>query len=765
MQKKPPIVGMVNSIGQHSLARKITLVMVMIVILVSVASLSFNWVIVSKDNEKEFIEKSDEYSSYLQESLELPLWNYDTLLIAKLGQMMMSNEIVTSLTIKNNDGDILFEAEKKDEADLIVKREQIVYRNRSVGSFQMGLSKRIYNENQIQIITIGSATVIAIILSMLAGVMLSVKRLIKKPLQEFSERIDSIAKGDYRFDTQTVYVELQGVMERFNQMALKVKHREESLVEANKRLTAEIDERKKMERLLRESEERYRSLNSNVPIGVFRNAINGKLISLNPALMQMLEIREGYDINELQAVDFYCHSADRDYLVNEIVRCGRINGFECRFKTYGGNQIWVSISARGIKDESGRITYIDGIVQNITQQKEVEAEKDRLQSQLIQVQKMEAIGTLAGGIAHDFNNILGAILGYAQLAQINSSEDPKIRKYLDQIFTASERAKELVKQILTFSRQAETEKIPVDVGVIVKEALKLLRASIPATIEIRRNVESNLGVVEADSIQIHQIVMNLCTNAFHAMEQEGGRLDVSLIPVEIEAGDAFRYHDITPGRYLKLTVADTGHGMDANTMSRIFEPYYTTKDIGMGTGMGLATVHGIVKKHGGDITVTSEQGVGTTFQVLLPVTEIKFKRDRDNATSLPQGNEKILLVDDEKSLADLGKDLLESLGYSVETRTSAHDALEAFRIQPGKYHLIITDMTMPSMHGKKLAEEIKKIRPDIPIILCTGYSTLLSSDHVMDQSISRILMKPLTVEELGRSVRKVLDEAKDSILQ
>jgi PAS domain S-box-containing protein len=598
---------------------------------------------------------------------------------------------------------------------------------------------------------------------MLAGVMLSVKRLIKKPLQEFSERIDSIAKGDYTIDTQTIYVELQGVMERFNQMAVKVKHREESLVEANKRLTSEIEERKKMERLLRESEERYRSLNANVPIGVFRNAINGKFISLNPALMQMLEIREGDDLGDLQAIDVYCHSADRDYLVNEITRYGWINGFECRFKTYGGNQIWVSISARGIKDESGRITYIDGIVQNITQQKEVEEEKDRLQSQLIQVQKMEAIGTLAGGIAHDFNNILGAILGYAQLAQINSTEDPKIRKYLDQIFTASERAKELVKQILTFSRQAETEKIPVDVGVIVKEALKLLRASIPTTIEIRRKVESNLGVVEADSIQIHQIVMNLCTNAFHAMEQEGGRLDVSLIPVEIEAADALLYQDITPGRYLKLTVADTGHGMDANTMSRIFEPYYTTKDVGMGTGMGLATVHGIVKKHGGDITVCSEQGVGTTFQVLLPVTEIEMKRDRDNSTSLPIGNEKILLVDDEKTLADLGKDLLESLGYSVETRTSAHDALEAFRIQPGKYHLIITDMTMPNMHGKKLAKEIKKIRPDIPIILCTGYSTLLSSDHAMDQSISRILMKPLTVAELGTSVRNVLDEAKDSI--
>jgi len=371
---------------------------------------------------------------------------------------------------------------------------------------------------------------------------------------------------------------------------------------------------------------------------------------------------------------------------------------------------------------------------------------------------MEAIGTLAGGIAHDFNNILSAILGYAQLAQLNSSENPKVQGYIDQLYSAGERAKELVQQILAFSRQGKSEKVPVDIGLVVKEALKLLRASIPSTIEIRQNVKSNLGTVEADQTQIHQIVMNLCTNAFHAMEKDDGHLSVNLVPVTIGINEISAYNDIKSGPYLKLTVTDTGHGMSADTLSRIFEPYFTTKKEGKGSGIGLATVHGIVKNHGGDIEVHSKPGEGTTFHILFPVIGTKVEKAKETPNSFPTGTEQILFVDDEKYIIDIGKELLEGLGYQVETRASAFDALEAFRIQPDKYDMVITDMTMPKMTGEQLASEIRKIRPNIPIILCTGYGSRITSEYSTEMGISRMLMKPLTLSDLAKNVRKVLDK-------
>jgi CheY-like chemotaxis protein len=252
--------------------------------------------------------------------------------------------------------------------------------------------------------------------------------------------------------------------------------------------------------------------------------------------------------------------------------------------------------------------------------------------------------------------------------------------------------------------------------------------------------------------------MNLCTNAFHAMDKKGGQLDVNLTPVKIDTGDSSAYQDIKPGKYLKLIVTDTGHGMNTDTLSRIFEPYFTTKKEGKGTGMGLATVHGIVKNHGGDIKAYSEEGTGTSFQILFPVIESRAEKIIEASDSFPRGTEQILFVDDEKFLADIGKETLESLGYQVEIRTSSYDALEAFRKQPDKYDMVITDITMPKMTGEQLAAEIKKIRPNIPIILCTGFSNRITSEGAIEKGISSILMKPLTIRDLANSVRKIMDK-------
>ena len=316
--------------------------------------------------------------------------------------------------------------------------------------------------------------------------------------------------------------------------------------------------------------------------------------------------------------------------------------------------------------------------------------------------------------------------------------------------------KGLVQQILAFSRQSKSEKVPTDIGLVTKEALTLLRASIPTTIDIEQSVRSGVGAVAADPNQIHQIVLNLVTNAFQAIGSNSGKIVIGLEKTEISPGDAF-YPNLNPGGYLKLVVADTGTGMNANTLNRIFDPYFTTKEQGEGTGLGLSVVHGIVRDHGGDIQVYSEVGVGTTFEVLFPQMRAETKKAIETSKPLETGHETILLVDDEKVLIDIGKAMLEQLGYTVETRANPQDALNAFKAKPDKYDLVISDMTMPYMTGDTLAKEIKKLRPDIPIILSTGFSEKLISENLSEAGISDVLMKPIALKDLAKTVRSALD--------
>jgi PAS domain S-box-containing protein len=374
-----------------------------------------------------------------------------------------------------------------------------------------------------------------------------------------------------------------------------------------------------------------------------------------------------------------------------------------------------------VSDTSGKIINFVSIKRDITH--EIELEK-----QLIQSQKMEAIGTLAGGIAHDFNNILAAIMGCAELALIDVPKETRLYDDVQKILNAGYRAKGLVQQILTFSRKSEEEKAPVQIRHLVKEALKFVRSSLPAIIEIHEEIAGEIGIVNANPTQMHQVIMNLCTNASHAMP-EGGILEIGLRNVDFDSHYAARYPDIDPGKYLRLTVSDTGEGMTSEVMDRIFEPYFTTKEKGVGTGMGLSVVHGIVKSHGGTVTVYSKPGKGSTFHVYIPLIKEGVKRPEiDEDTVIPTGNERILFIDDEPALVDLGKRMFEQLGYEVTSRTSSVEALELFKARPDRFDLVITDMTMPNIMGDKLAHELMKIRPDIPIILCTGYSEKITEE-------------------------------------
>ena len=367
---------------------------------------------------------------------------------------------------------------------------------------------------------------------------------------------------------------------------------------------------------------------------------------------------------------------------------------------------------------------------------------------------------MAGGIAHDFNNILGAMLGYTELALEDIPTNLETREQLEQVLKSGTRAKKLIQQILSFSRRGDPEKKRIQIAPVIEETLDLLRATLPTTIEIVRDMVSSPGSVLADPTQIHQMLMNLCTNAAHAMKEGGGILKIRVVRIDLNGNAASPHPRLPPGGYVRVSVADTGKGMDQDTMERIFEPFFTTKETGQGTGMGLAVVHGIVKAHGGAISVDSEVDRGSAFHVYLPLLKGEAEEENEGeGVSPPSGNEHILVVDDEEELVDLFKKMLERLGYQVTSRTSSLDAVDVFKAHPGRYHLMITDQTMPNMTGLDLAKTIHGIRPDMPIVLCTGYSDLISLQSAEGIGVKRLLTKPLTVRDLATTVRAVLDGA------
>ncbi|EKD27275.1 MAG: hypothetical protein ACD_79C00773G0002 [uncultured bacterium] len=409
------------------------------------------------------------------------------------------------------------------------------------------------------------------------------------------------------------------------------------------------------------------------------------------------------------------------------------------------------------------LTDFSNMVWDIVNYKKREEEKLKLEEQLRQFQKMETIGTLAGGIAHDFNNILSAILGYSELAYGKLSQaDNSIKENIREVMKAGERAKGLIQQILAFSRKSDLEFMPVKLDIVVKEAVKLLRATIPVSIEISENIDTNTGTVLADQVQVHQIIMNICTNAYQAMRPNKGRMGINLCNVEIGLEDTKTESFIlTPGKYVKLQITDTGCGMDKKTIERIFDPYFTTKPKGEGTGLGLSVVHGIVKSYGGHISVYSEPGKGSAFNIYLPLY-LGHEKEQDVAydSKIEGGNERILVLDDERTIVALEKTLLESLGYKVTDCTNVLEALKIFQENPENYDLIITDMTMPKMSGVEFARHLRMIRQDIPIIICTGFSDQLDEDKSKSLGINAYLIKPVIRKDLSDAIRKVLDAKK-----
>ena len=425
----------------------------------------------------------------------------------------------------------------------------------------------------------------------------------------------------------------------------------------------------------------------------------------------------------------------------------------------GGEEHTMSIQAARIYNQHGEVIGAVQTAQDITERIRIQKEQEKLQSQLIQAQKIEAIGTLAGGIAHDFNNILTGIMGYTELYKDAVRDRPKVYHSMEQVLKAAERARDLVKQILTFSRKAEQEKKPIAIAPIVKEVVNFMRASLPATIEITLKSKEPSDVVMANPTQMHQVLVNLCTNSGHAMKDKGGVLEIGIEEILIDADDRLNHQSIRHGHYLLLTIRDTGNGISQENIERIFEPYFTTKEKGEGTGLGLAVVRGIVKDHGGEIRVYSEVGKGTIFRVYLPLLlkQTEDEKAVEKTFSLGKG-EKILFIDDEKMVADMNKQLLEGLGYQVITETDPMKAIETFKEGGGAFDLVITDKTMPHMTGFDVAAEIRHMHSDVPILLCSGLQEKGDLEKLTAFGISRLIMKPIRISELTNAIRDLLDK-------
>ncbi|SLM28002.1 putative Histidine kinase [Desulfamplus magnetovallimortis] len=858
-----------------SLAGNMIMIIVLSVVLISGASLSVFLFATSRNHRNHINQEQAKYVAFLADTLQLPLWNYDVMAVKKIGQTMMEVEKLSFLSVEDAKGNQIFLMGSLGKYRDSMEKHEIKFRDRFVGAFELRLSEDEFLHQQKQWLITGIINTLMVIIGVMLAVTFCVNRFLQKPLWDFSARIKAIADGNYDFNTATdVYRELKDVFDNIQKMSLKIENRQKELIRSNKKLEEEIDKHRITEQLLRESEEKYRSMNDNIPIGFFRIGVDGKIIEYNRFLLNLLNIQSDHDIGQYRAENFYLNPVDRQEMIRKTLHEKEINGFECQIKKGDDKIAWVSISARAVEDDSGNVLYIDGAFEDITEKKvredkllqfakvieqadeevlitspkgiieyvnpsfeqntgyssvevigrrpsvlksglhdqsfykelwntilknnswkgmlknkkkdgsiilhdttitpitdaknnisafvsirrDITQQKD-IERQVYQSQKMQAIGTLAGGIAHDFNNILSGIFGYTQIAQMNIKNQEKTLKCLSNIVSASQRASELVQQILTFSRQTEYKKLPLCVYFEINEALKLIRSSIPVNIKIQNKLISR-SLISADPTKIHQIVMNLCTNAYHAMESSGGTLTVLLDDLDILESRQLRNKKMPPGKYLVFTISDTGCGMDAEILEKAFEPYFTTKKVGQGTGLGLSIVQAIVDEHEGFLDVSSSIGEGTQFSLYFPIVERKSRKKRPDVkkTLTLNGSETIMLVDDEKAIRDSYKDFLERHGYQVVVFSDGVDAIEKFRAEPKRFDLVVTDMTMPEKTGSDLVADIRSLDKKIPVIICSGFSNLMDETIARKIGADKYLMKPLQSMDLLTEIRRLLEK-------
>lgn len=854
--------------------------------------------ILSVQTKSDFEKKADEYVTYLQESLQMPMWTFDGATVEKICETFLKNDVVCRIKAANYLGDVLFEKQKPDRSKLLVREGKIIHQNRLIGSIEIGLTREYYLQNIYRLMISNLLYMLVTIIVIIGVTRFFVLIYLQRPLHDLMECIRGIRAGNFKYPEKDYrQKEIVGIIREFYQMIEEVDHRERALNHLNDEYRMEIKERKQAEMQLRNSERRMAQIINFLPDPTFVIDAESRVIAWNHAIEKLTGVKASEMINRghykyalpfyherrpvlIDLVRYWDEETSRKYVyvqkkgdtlvsetrnppfrkgescfwnaacplydekkriigaietIRDITEIKRVEESlrksEFRFRSlfnsspdgivladFSGKMIDVnkslaimtgfekkdllhrhikslapaayhegfcefleSVKAGFIpKDEPIELEYLksDGdtapavirlwvvtdeksigiaigaFITDISRQKSMAEEKEKLERQLQHMQKMEAVGTLAGGIAHDFNNILGGIVGYAEMIPLKlETGNADINRYVSRILEAGERARDLVQQILQFSRQDQSPMGPVQVKPLLKEVIKLLGATIPKSIEIRSLIAVDRQTVMGDATQIHQVIMNLCTNACHAMRDGGGILTVGLKQVALEHSRRFQSCEILPGQYLCLTVEDTGTGIPHQIMERIFEPYFTTKKVNEGTGLGLSVTLGIVRKHGGLVEPVSVPEKGTMFKVFLPISNNAAGQKVSRSDSYPKGNnERILLVDDEPFFVDIVHEHLESMGYSSSAFQNSLDALAFFKTDPFAFDLVITDQSMPKMNGIELVAEIRKLNPTVPIILCTGFSENVTEQTVSHYSISKFLLKPVTGKDLADAV-------------
>jgi len=710
--------------------------LILSVALVYVILIGLNYYNTSRDANAQLNQKADDYISFLANSLRVPLWNFEGESIKHIGAVYSQNEHISALEITGSNEEVYFKIQKENVGYQIKRQMDILYEGTPVGAIALSLTSRNYDQYQKQLLrqSIIAIIVVLIVVGGLTGFLL--RLYLKRPLNHLSDLMGAYTSGHYdpAVKPQTT-IEFQRVVDVLNEMS-------EQIASQMSKLQA--------------AEEKYRSIVDSANEAILTLSIDGTINSWNRGACKVF----GYESHEIlgKSVAILIPEelqAEHQTLFFKALRKEPLIGYETIRLRKDGCRFPSELSLGPLKNDNGEVVGLSEIIRDTTQRTESEQRLKMMEQRLFQSQKMEAIGTLAGGIAHDFNNILSAVIGYTDLLQMNLPAPSEEYDYVLQIKQAGNRARDLVQQILTFSRQTEQELKPVEVSTIVKEVIKLLRSSLPATIEIDHRIQGQ-SLIMGDPTQLHQILMNLCTNAGHAMQEKGGLLTIELQRIELKDNLVSDQVSLSPGTYVQLNVTDTGHGIPAEHLDRVFDPFFSTKERGKGTGMGLSVVHGIVQSYNGAIYVYSEEGKGSTFKVFLPAIERRPEPEKRETIDLPRGTGHILFVDDEPVLVKLSTSQLESLGYTVSSRTDSLEALELFKKNPTRFDLLITDMTMPKMTGDELAREIKHIRSDIPVILCTGFSAKITAENIHQFEIDAFLMKPIIMQEMARIVCEVL---------
>jgi len=516
------------------------------------------------------------------------------------------------------------------------------------------------------------------------------------------------------------------------------------------RLASIIMERDQREKKLRHSESKYRTLVENLPQRLFLKDKNSVFVSCSNNLAKDLDITAEQIVGKTD-FDYFPKEDAEHYQQDDqrIMKSGVTEEIEETMIIKGKKRVIQTVKTP-VLDENGDVEGILSIFLDVTKQKQLE-------ENYYQSQKMESIGRLAGGIAHDFNNFLYMIIGNAELVLNSIEKDNPDYRNLEEILKAALKAAGVVKQLLNFSRKTCQELKPLGIVAVVEDAIIFLRNTIPSSIRINQKFPEKEVTVMGDATQINQILMNICMNAYQEMEKTGGIIDITAEKIILNKGVLTNSSNLNEGSHFKITIRDNGPGISSDIIDQIFDPYFTTKEIGKGSGLGLSIVHGLVKDHNGFINVESEINQGSTFTILFPVVEQEAETQILIQENFPKGTERILFIDDEKSVLYMGKKILKKLGYEVEAKNKPIEALELFKLTPEKFDIVITDMTMPEMNGVEVSKKIMSIRPDVPVVICTGHSPLIDEDSAMNYGVTKLVMKPISMQEIAKTIRDVLD--------